>query len=45
MPLVANSNLPAFERISDEGGTILPKEVAVEQQIRELHIGLLNMMP
>ena len=45
MPLVANSELPAFGRLSQEGETIIPKDIAVHQEIRELHIGLLNMMP
>jgi homoserine O-succinyltransferase/O-acetyltransferase len=45
MPLVANSNLPAFEALRGEGETVLPNEVALSQDIRELHIGLLNMMP
>ena len=45
MPLVANSLLPTFERLQQEGETVLDKENAVKQDIRELHIGLLNMMP
>lgn len=45
MPLVANSHLPAFTRLKDEGGTILSAAGAKHQDIRELHIGLLNMMP
>ncbi|NIP72056.1 MAG: homoserine O-succinyltransferase [Gammaproteobacteria bacterium] len=45
MPLVANSDLPAFQRLRQEGETVIPGEVAVHQDIRELHIGLLNMMP
>jgi len=45
MPLVSNSRLPAFERIQEEGGTVVPREAALQQDIRELHIGLLNMMP
>lgn len=45
MPLVANSNLPSFDRLDAEGLTILSKERAGDQFIRELHIGLLNMMP
>ncbi len=45
MPLVANSNLPAFQRLELDGETIIPGELAVHQDIRELHIGLLNMMP
>ncbi|CAB1275343.1 homoserine O-succinyltransferase MetA [Candidatus Nitrosacidococcus tergens] len=45
MPLVANSDLPTFERLRQEGETIIPKEVAIRQDIRGMHIGLLNMMP
>ncbi len=45
MPLVANSALPTFERLRAEGQTILSPEKALHQDIRELHIGLLNMMP
>lgn len=45
MPLVANSNLPAFDDLRREGGTVLSRAAAVHQDIRELHIGLLNMMP
>lgn len=45
MPLVAHSGLPAFERLHREGQEILPVERALHQDIRELHLGLLNMMP
>lgn len=45
MPLVANTPLPAFDRIKKEGGTVISSDVAIHQDIRELHIGLLNMMP
>lgn len=45
MPLVANSTLPTFNRLQEEGETILSDEKARHQDIRELHIGLLNMMP
>ncbi len=45
MPLVANSLLPTFERLRVEGEPVLPGDVALAQEIRELHIGLLNMMP
>ena len=45
MPLVAHSDLPTFERLKNEGTTVLPPLRAHEQDIRELHIGLLNMMP
>ena len=45
MPLVANTDLPSFARLRGEGETVLGKDEAVRQDIRELHIGLLNMMP
>jgi homoserine O-succinyltransferase/O-acetyltransferase len=45
MPLVAYSNLPTFERLRTEGEIVLPRDYALQQEIRELHIGLLNMMP
>lgn len=45
MPLVAHNALPTFDRLRQEGVTVLPAERAVHQDIRELHIGLLNMMP
>lgn len=45
MPLVAYSDLPSFARLKSEGHEILPPGRARAQDIRELHIGLLNMMP
>ena len=45
MPLVANSQLPTFERLKQEGETVINRDNAMRQDIRELHIGLLNMMP
>jgi homoserine O-succinyltransferase len=45
MPLVANSKLPTFERLRQEGENVVPGDIALHQDIRELHIGLLNMMP
>lgn len=45
MPLVANTPLPSFQRLREEGETVIPENEAVHQDIRELHIGLLNMMP
>ncbi|MBD3670685.1 MAG: homoserine O-succinyltransferase [Gammaproteobacteria bacterium] len=45
MPLVAHTGLPTFDRLRLEGETVLPKDFALQQEIRELHIGLLNMMP
>jgi len=45
MPLVAHTALPTFHRLLAEGETVTPLERALHQDIRELHIGLLNMMP
>jgi homoserine O-succinyltransferase len=45
MPLVAHNNLPAFARLKQSGQEVLGLERALRQDIRELHIGLLNMMP
>ena len=45
MPIVAHNALPTFERLRHEGVTVLTPERASNQYIRELHIGLLNMMP
>ena len=45
MPLVAHSALPTFEHLRHQGQEILTLEHAIHQDIRELHIGLLNMMP
>jgi homoserine O-succinyltransferase len=45
MPIVAHNDLPTFERLRQEGQTILEPERALHQTIRELHIGVLNMMP
>lgn len=45
MPIVAHTDLPTFARLRQEGQTILQEDYAFHQDIRELHIGLLNMMP
>lgn len=45
MPIVAHNNLPTFQRLRDRGQDVLSSERAQHQDIRELHIGLLNMMP
>ena len=45
MPLVAHNGLPTFERLRKGGQEVLTLERAGKQDIRELHIGLLNMMP
>ncbi len=45
MPLVAHTKLPTFDRLRQEGQNVLSPDRATHQHIRELHIGLLNMMP
>ena len=45
MPLVAHTALPTFDRLREEGQVVLSVERAAHQDIREMHIGLLNMMP
>ena len=45
MPLIAHNNMPSFEKLIAEGRTVLRPERAAKQDIREMHIGLLNMMP
>ena len=45
MPLVANTSLPSFDLLRKNGEEILSLDRALHQDIRELHIGFLNMMP
>ncbi|MBW2731625.1 MAG: homoserine O-succinyltransferase [Deltaproteobacteria bacterium] len=45
MPLVEHSKLPTFARLREQGHLVLSLEQALRQDIRELHIGFLNMMP
>jgi homoserine O-succinyltransferase len=45
MPLVEHLELPTFSRLREQGHEVLPLDRAVHQDIRELHIGFLNMMP
>ncbi len=45
MPLVAHSELPSFSRLRQSGLEVLDAGRATKQDVRELHIGLLNMMP
>ncbi len=45
MPLIAHSKLPTFERLRAEGVEVLSPDRAQQQDIRELHIGILNLMP
>jgi homoserine O-succinyltransferase len=43
--LVAHSDLPTFAYLGKQGHEVLSLERAAHQDIRELHIGFLNMMP
>jgi homoserine O-succinyltransferase/O-acetyltransferase len=45
VPIVAHSALPTFADLRGRGEPILTLDDALHQDIRELHIGLLNMMP
>jgi len=45
MPLVQHSDLPTFSRLRETGHEVLSLDRALHQDIRELHIGFLNMMP
>lgn len=45
MPLVAHSDLPTFEHLRQRGHELLSLDRAMHQDIRELHVGFLNMMP
>ena len=45
MPLVAHNELPTFKVLRGDGHTVLSLQQAQRQDIRELHIGFLNMMP
>lgn len=45
MPIVAHSSLPTFADLRARGEQILDLDEALHQDIRALHVGLLNMMP
>ena len=45
MPIVAHSQLPTFMTLREQGQTVLSLDRAVHQDTRELHVGLLDMMP
>jgi homoserine O-succinyltransferase len=45
MPLVEHLPLPTFSRLREQGHEVLSLNRALSQDIRELHIGFLNMMP
>ena len=45
MPLIEHNGLPSYARLRGEGQVLIDRERASYQDIRELHVGLLNMMP
>lgn len=45
MPLVEHSSLPSFAALRAAGETVLTRDQARHQDIRELHVGLCNAMP
>jgi homoserine O-succinyltransferase len=45
MPLVEHSSLPTFSELRREGLIVLRADEAARQDVRPLHVGLLNMMP
>ena len=45
MPLVAHTPLPTFDLLKAQGEEVLELGQALHQDIRELHIGFLNLMP
>ena len=45
MPIKIPSDLPAHDVLKREGVMVMSEETALRQDIRPLHIGLLNLMP
>lgn len=45
MPIVAHSSLPTFRELQRMGHAVLTEPEARRQDVRGLHVGLLNMMP
>ncbi len=45
MPITLPENLPAFDVLTNEGVMVMSQSRAARQDIRPLHIGLLNLMP
>ncbi len=45
MPITLPENLPAFDVLTREGVNVMSETRAARQDIRPLHIGLLNLMP
>jgi homoserine O-succinyltransferase/O-acetyltransferase len=45
MPIKIPSDLPAYDVLTNEGVMVMSEDQAARQDIRPLHIGLLNLMP
>ena len=45
MPIKIPADLPAFDVLTNEGVMVMSEDLAAHQDIRPLHIGLLNLMP
>ena len=45
MPLVAHNSLPAFEKLREQGYEVLATDQPASPDLRDLHIGILNIMP
>ncbi len=45
MPIKIPANLPAYDVLTREGVMVMSEDDAARQDIRPLHIGLLNLMP
>ena len=45
MPIVEHTPLPTFRELRRHGHAVLTMAEAQRQEIRALHVGLLNMMP
>ena len=45
MPIVEHIELPSFQTLREQGEEVLSLDDALTQDIREMHVGLLNMMP
>ena len=45
MPIKIPKNLPAFDVLKKEGVMVLSEAAALRQDIRPMHIGILNLMP
>ena len=45
MSIIKTSLLPTYSRLAQEGYPIMSNERAIHQDMREIHIGFLNLMP